>query len=334
MADGLLIVGNRGSTHVGASFERAALESGREAMLLDAAESMRGPRWRRWISWHLGGRRPLRLDAFGGEAAARVAETRPSTLLATGFAPLGRAALKKISAAGCRTLNYLTDDPWNRAQHSPWLLEALPEYSVVFTTRTANEVDLRKLGCRDVRFLPFAYDPALFFPETAPEAEKRHFESDLFFAGGADPDRVPYIDAARAAGLDVALYGGLWERYPSVARLSRGIADTKTIRHAVSGSKVALCLVRRANRDGHSMRTFEVPAAGGCPLLEDTEEHRAMFGPDGEAAVYFKTPREMAERAARLAADAPRRRRIAAAAHALVTLGKNTYADRLEEMLR
>ena len=56
---------------------------------------------------------------------------------------------------------------------------------------------------------------------------------------------------------------------------------------------ISVCLVRRANRDGHVMRTFEAPAMGACLAMEDTEEHRAIFGEDGDNVVYFSDPKSL-----------------------------------------
>ncbi len=332
-AERLLIVGNRGGTNVGGSFEQAAVALGIDVSVMESRAAMRAPAWRRWVSWRLQGRRPPRLEAFSREVAAQCAESRPTILLTTGFAPLTLDALDEIAKTGCRTLNYLTDDPWNRAQWAPWFLEALPRYTTVFTTRTANLEELRQLGCGNVQYMPFAYDPKLFFPEKAPHDEGRFFESDIFFAGAADADRIPYIDALRKAGFKLALYGSYWNRYPSVIGFSRGQADAKTLRSAIGGCKVALCLVRRANRDGHSMRTFEVPAVGACLLVEETDEHKAIFGREDESVCYFRTAEEMVEKLRGLLTDPERRARLANAAHKRIVSGRNTYADRLLSML-
>ena len=56
---------------------------------------------------------------------------------------------------------------------------------------------------------------------------------------------------------------------------------------------VSVCLVRRANRDEHVMRTFEAPAMGACLAMEDTSEHRAIFGEHGHAVLYFSGPESL-----------------------------------------
>jgi spore maturation protein CgeB len=163
--------------------------------------------------------------------------------------------------------------------------------------------------------------------------EQARFNCDVVFAGGADRDRIPYITALIRAGFHVSLYGGYWERYSETKAYTRGHADPQTLRKTIGGAKVALCLVRRANRDGHCMRTFEVPAIGACMLTEDTEEHREIFGADGKAIIYFRSISEMIERLRWLLDHDEERQRLAQAAHRLIVNGQHTYKDRLLAML-
>ena len=72
---------------------------------------------------------------------------------------------------------------------------------------------------------------------------------------------------------------------------------------------------------------------GGCMLIEDTIEHREIFGKDGETASYFRSIPEMVNRARLLVENEAERNRLASAAHARITRGRNAYADRLEAML-
>jgi len=301
---------------------------------MDVQEACAGSRWLVSLNWWLRGRRPTRLQEFSERVVQACRGTRTDWLLSTGLAPVDAPALTAIGRLGVRRLNYLTDDPWNPAHRAPWFLEALPQYDGVFSPRRSNLEDLRRLGCASAVHLPFAYSPSLHFPEPpiTPEEQGR-FETDVVFAGGADRDRVPYIAALIRAGFRVGLYGGYWERWRQTRKHTRRLADPRMVRKAVGGARIALCLVRRANRDGHSMRTFEIPAIGGCMLTEDTAEHREIFGEEGRAVVYFRSVDEMVQKARWLLERDEERRRLAAAAHALVVNGRNTYQDRLETML-
>jgi spore maturation protein CgeB len=329
----LLIVGMRGGTHLGATLERSAPSAEWQTELVDASEAMNGPGWLRRLKWRLMGRTPVQLGRFSAKVAACCAERRPTVLLTTGFAPVGAAALREIGAMGILRINYLTDDPWNPAQRAEWFLEALKNYDHIMTPRRSNIAELRQWSAARVSYLPFGYDPELFFPVELTAGEKERLECDVIFAGGGDPDRVPYIAALAKAGFQMALYGGYWERYAETRALTRGLVGVDVLRKAISAARIALCLVRRANRDGHVMRTFELPAVGACILVEDTEEHRDIFGSEGESVMYFRRLDEMVDKARWLLANPEDRDRLAAAAHRRITGGRNTYTDRLAQIL-
>jgi spore maturation protein CgeB len=96
---------------------------------------------------------------------------------------------------------------------------------------------------------------------------------------------------------------------------------------------VSLILVRRANRDGSAMRSFEIPACGACCVVEDTEEHREMFGPYGEAVLYFRTSAELVSRVSEAFSDPELRQRLRRNVHKAITARPNTYADRLKTIM-
>jgi spore maturation protein CgeB len=326
----LLIIGASGWTHIGSSLRRAAKRLGTRAVFFDIARAFRGPRVLQSISWHFAGHRPLKLNHFANEVVAwsRQRASHARVAICTGAGPLTAAALVRLKAADVFCINYSTDDPWNHNHRAEWHLRALKHFDIVFTTRRSNIQNFQDLGCADVRYLPFAYDDGLFSPP--PDATPSY---DVLFVGGADRDRVAFIAEFMRYGLRPTLVGGYWGRFYQTRDHSLGTKDVETIGRLTAAAAVNLCLVRRANRDGHVMRSFEIPAVGGFMLAEDTTEHRDMFGAEGSCVLYFKTPEAAAEKAAWALANPDERQRMAGAAHARITNGKNTYADRLVQML-
>jgi hypothetical protein len=205
----------------------------------------------------------------------------------------------------------------------------------VFTPRRANVPDFLATGCRKVSLLNFAYDPELIglpFGIEPPGTDRP--DHDVLFVGGADRDRVPIIAGLIEAGLRVRLIGAYWRRYPQLASFSPGTAEPRTVALETRAAPVNLCLVRRANRDGHVMRSYEIAAAGGFAVVEDTPDHRDIYGPEGQCVLYFTNTQEAAAKI-QWALDNPgERHRMQRAAHNRVTQGANTYADRLEHILR
>jgi hypothetical protein len=329
----LLLVGNPGVVHVGAHLQAAARDLGLGVTFCNAEEAFGGPAAIGKLTWRLGGHRPPRLRQFSRQVVAACESARPDWVLTTGLAPLEAWALRAIGSLGARRLNFLTDDPWNPAHRAPWFLEALPLYDEVFSPRLANLEDLRRLGCPQTTYVPFAYAPTIHFPEPAPPEDADQFAADVVFVGGADRDRVPVMAALARSGVRLDLWGGYWQRHKETRAFARGHADPRTVRHALAGARIALCLVRRANRDGHAMRTYEVAAMGACMLVEDTIEHRALFGDDLQSVAYFNSTQQMLDRVRWLLAHEAERRHLAEAAHRLIVTDPNTYADRLSVML-
>jgi spore maturation protein CgeB len=129
----------------------------------------------------------------------------------------------------------------------------------------------------------------------------------------------------------VAAYGGYWNRFSVPGLDNRGHAGLDTIAAATRKARLNLILARRANRDGHVMRTFEAASCGGCLLVEDTEEHRQIFG---NTVTYFSNPAEMVWAAGGLLKDPDRRKASAEASRKLIVHdGKHTYLDRLDTIV-
>jgi len=328
--DRVVIVGGVGGTNVGESLMRAGADLGCKTVIMDAARAMSSLPLMQSLMWRLGGHRPLYLGDFSRRLVATHRFEAIKVLLVTGAGPVTHSALKQLRAQGVICINYSTDDPWNPAHRAPWHLRALPEYNVVFTPRRSNIGDFRALGCADVRYLPFGYDPHLFGRcEPAPGCEG----PPCLFVGGADRDRVEFFRAFIRAGGQPTLVGGYWDRHTELRSLAIGHKSAAELCQLTAGAAVNLCLVRRANRDGHVMRSLEIPAVGGFMIAEDTGEHRELFGGEGECVLYFRDAGEAA-RKARWALERPaERRRMANACHARIIGGGHTYTDRLRNML-
>lgn len=328
----VLIVGNPRETHVGRHFLNGAPSAGIEAQMMDLEQAYEGARWIKTVCWHLLGKRPQRLNRFSAEVVRRSLEWRPDWVLTTGLAPLTAAALAQLRSAGIPTANFLTDDPWNRHHHTPWFMSALPLYDHVFTPRRANIPELESLRGPRIHYLPFAYAPEIHFPPEALSAgEQTHGSSGVLFIGGADEERAAIMRPLILGGFQLSLWGGYWDRMSGFESLARGHAGPAEFRTLVAHAGVNLCLVRRANRDGHSMRTFELAAVGGCLAVEDTIEHREIFGPDGECVRYFTSVTDLGRVLKDLLADRVQCQRLASAVRSrIVDSDQHTYAARLK----
>lgn len=325
--DTICILGAPQESAVGAHFLEAARALGLKSYLIDFHRAFSQNPLLNKLGWWWD-KRPLFLRRFSELVVDEVRKSGAQILLVTGITPLDERALQELKAWGVLTVNYLTDDPWNPYHKNRWFFQSLKQYDIIFSPRESNLNDLKQTTRAKVHYLPFAFSPKVHFrdPKATPT-------TDIFFAGGLDSDRAIFFESLAKAGFSLALYGGYWGRNPKLAPFARGMGSLAQLRHGVATSKVCLGLVRRANRDGHAMRSFEIPAMGGCLLVEDTKDHRKIFGPNESAVIYFSDEKDMVPKARRLVEDAALRERLAYEAHARVVTGNHTYTDRLKTIL-
>jgi spore maturation protein CgeB len=279
---------------------------------------------------------PRALDELHRRIVAEAQTFGPDVVLVVKGSHLSVECLTGLRATGATLVNFTTDDPFNpRTSGSSWL-KRLPLYDIVCSPRHANVDDLKALGVADVHLVPFGYKPEVHFPEAPRNADEMgRFQSDVCFIGGADADRVRYFEqlVRELPRVKLALYGGYWDRSPQLAPYSRGFAIGREFRLAVGGAAVSVNLVRRANRDDHVMRSFEIPACGGCMLTEPTSTHRELFR-EGQEAFFFDSPAGFV-RSVRSLLDAPAMREQAAqAARIRITKTGNRYDERLFSIVR
>ncbi len=261
---------------------------------------------------------------------------KPNIILICKGAYVLPETLRRIKCeTGALLVYYATDDPFNKRVSTDELVASIPLYDLYACTKRAIMNDVVSAGCRNVIYMPFAYKPEVHFPE--PPTNQRDFErfaSDVAFVGGCDSDRIPIFTELlrRIPRLKLKLYGGFWNRHPSLRRYWCGFAMGRDYRMALGCAKIALNLVRRANRDGHVMRSFEIPACGAFMLAERSLEHLEIFSEGGEAA-YFTSPEELTEQVEYYLDHDRERQLIARRGHAKITTQANTYSDRLRSLL-
>jgi len=327
----LVVVGDVSGTHLAGSFSRAAeaMEVPVAVQEIKMAESRH--RLVNSLFWHLCDKRPVHVKKLGQALLDTVAKHQATLVLTTGLAPILPGVLQALRERGVQTMHYATDDPWNPVMGARWYFIALQNYDVVFSPRRSTMDQLANLPCRAVRYLPFGYDHDLFPDEIEPDHNGP--APELLFIGGADDERAGLIRELVALGVTPTLAGGYWDRYDDLSGFSLGNLSPKAMRSVTRAAKTNLCLVRRANRDGHVMRSYEIGALGACALVEDTSEHRAIFGEDGDCVRYFTTPNAAAVLVKHLLSHPDEAKLLGKNIRTRIRKGHNTYRDRLQEML-
>ncbi|GAB3135086.1 glycosyltransferase [Tsukamurella serpentis] len=282
-----------------------------------------------WYAKSTGAREPGTVEAVHRRIDAAAAAARPDLLLCFTTVHLDQQRLLEVPAA--RHVHYCADDVSNPVNTTTAYLAAESGWDAIVTTKAHNVAELERRGARPV-FVLSAYDPSWHRP-VRPRRPRRYAAG---FVGNARPDRTELVTGlARRLGRDFYLAGPGWRRLPAAWRSGAAVHGARyglALSASIAAIDANLVLLNSDNRDTHTCRTFEVPAAGGLFVGPRTAEHRALLD-DGTQALLYDDPREIDEIVARVVAEPRWAASIAAAGHAAITGGRHTYTDRAREII-
>lgn len=239
-----------------------------------------------------------------------------------------------------RIVHYNPDDPFGGFGKGEWrtFLKAVADYHVHLVPREPNVEEYRAIGARDVRHVvPFwGYSPDDHRPLRVDEHERRHLGAPVGFIGMAETERAHTIADLAARGFEVKVWGDGWERYKRITGgrfVYAGPAQFGEMYAKIINSfDINLAFLRKANRDQHTSRSVELPAAGAFMLAERSDEHLTLFD-EGREAEFFDDNDELARKVAHYLAHPNERRSIAARGRARCSRSGYSNMERMRSML-
>lgn len=231
---------------------------------------------------------------------------------------LAAPAIKLLRKLGVPVILFNHDDPTGSRDRLRFmgLRTAISHYDLCIAVRPENVDEYRARGARAVMFHWRTYDEVQHLLDQAERSSvPERMRSDVVFVGGCHKNegRDHMMLSLIEAGIDAAIWGDGWQRSPLWPRLEphwRGpsLAGQDYV-DALRGAKLCIGLVSKANRDLHTTRTMEIPAAGGLLCAQRTPDHQALYR-EGEEAVFWSSVDECVHRCRELIDDAPRREQI------------------------
>lgn len=229
-------------------------------------------------------------------------------------------------------VHYSPDDASNPYNTSPGYLRCEREWDLVVTTKRHNVPELIARGAGAVKFVLSAYDPA-WHHLSARRDPHRYL---VGFVGNCRPDRRDTTVAlARRYGERMLVRGPGWRRVPELRHTRAVVGGPVYGEHfsvAVASVTANLVFLNSDNRDTHTCRTFEVPAAGGLFVGQRTDEHAALLV-EGRECLLFSDEDELLEILRWCERHPEQARAIAAAGHHRIVTGHHRYVDRAAEII-
>lgn len=260
----------------------------------------------------------------------KVYTEKPDILFAFKGNYLSGSTLKRID---CLKVHYHPDDSSNPINRTPIFNSAESCYDIHFTSKKHNISEIIHRTGKKVFFIWYAYDERWQF-----RAAPLNFNDSKYqigFIGHMRPDRSELIlNLANKYGKKLAVSGLKWNRIRNLKFLASLYPPSygESFSSFVAMAPVQLGLLNSDNRDQHTARSFEIPAAGGLILAEDTTEHREIFASE-ENAIFFKNEYDLYERLSWIEAHPEKAQKIAENGFLHITQNQNTWSDRASEIL-
>jgi len=290
--------------------------------------------WHR-IRWKL--RLPVDSRSENQRLIEAVNAHRPQIVLVDNSKVILRKTLTQLRALGVERLVYYSpDDIVAKHNLSLFLKWSFPEWDMVVTTKTFNVAELAALKVRRPFLIGKAFDAGLHLPKTPAQVGADFERFDAVFLGAFERERGASINALAESGVSIVVYGadkGNWRRsflHPSIELRNSAFGEEYVC--AWHTGKVALCFLRKINRDRITQRTMELAAIGRPMVAERTDEHDAHFT-HGKEYLGFRDDGEMVEHVRSLLADDRRRRELGISArNRCLTSGYSTV-DRARQLV-
>lgn len=229
-------------------------------------------------------------------------------------------------------VHYSPDDASNRNNLTEAYLASEAGWDLIVTTKRHNVDELTARGARAVAFVMSAYDPA-WHHRSARRPVEQH---DVGFVGAYRPDRRDHMVAlAEQFGSRMAVYGPGWRRVVALRSTGATVGGPvygEDFSATVGSIRANLVLLNSDNRDTHTCRTFEVPAAGGLFVGQRTEEHQALLD-EGTECLLFSSEEELLDVLRWCDGNREKAKSIAEAGRRRISTGRHRYQDRAGEIL-
>jgi hypothetical protein len=245
------------------------------------------------------------------------------------------ATLRTVHAGGARVIQYTPDDCRIRPNVSHDMLAGLAECDLFVTSKVDNIEWLKAHGARGVLWSYQGFDEEAHRPPPS-EAYDAALKGRVVFVGAWEPARAATITSLLRAGIPVTVTSA-WKQWAELSvwpNFSFRYGDVFGVRYAAAhaSADVSLGFLRKAARDEHTTRTFEIPACGGVMLAERTEEQTRVFR-EGVEAEFFADDDECIAKCRGLMLDAERRESIRRAGRRRCLESGYSWRDRCRTML-
>ena len=202
--------------------------------------------------------------------------------------------IKKLSELGYVYLvHLLSDSPFGMYEsRKKIVLDSLPLFDLVFIFAKPLVPVLYQLGAKRVERLPFGYCKYTHF--ISDKIEEPKFPESVYYFGTWTPEIEKWLMPLKE--FDLHIEGNFWKnaKDPKLNEIGTKHNHSADRNMALMARKagVVINFTRASHGCFHTMKTFELTAAGACVVSNYSDEQAEFFAAD-YAMIYFNTAVEM-----------------------------------------
>ena len=276
---------------------------------------------------------PLRTGSLVSKAISMINDFQPDIALTSqGGKSVAwpSAFLETLNDKNVPIFNYYTDFV---PEDDKDFLTSLPLYTGIFTYNRNFVPVWYWYGAKRVNYIPFASDSTLHIPKRPDPDHFDYYHSPISYLGSWKPPSSLWPTLLIPYGLKI--WGNQWYKLPANHELrttwqGEGKGMYAEFSLICAASDIVFNMVQTSSGQGHSMKTFEIPACRGFALTNRTEEQLEFF-PEDEACVYFSTAEELIDKTEFYLKNKKIREKIVEKSYQIAM--KHRYSDRARDMV-
>ena len=253
----------------------------------------------------------------------KIKEFNPSSIVICKGLNLNSTLLKKIRSKGYFIINWNPDDFLNPLNSNKQLIESIPEYDLIISSRRHLFEEYKNFGAKEIMFLNWYYVEQLH--------KKRGLDVvyDVSFVGSWSKRREKIISQL---SYKVNIWGGGWhkasKKFKRTNKVNFEILSQTDMSKVFEQSKFNLNFLTSDNRDYTNLRLFEVPASNGLLVTERTQDSEDILK-DSVDCIMFSSIEELIQRLN----SEKQAKFIAKKGYQKITHSNHEFSDRVDSII-
>lgn len=204
---------------------------------------------------------------------------------------------------------------------------------IIFAYRPSDISNFKLYGAKNIHLLPPWYDSKSNYVAPLKANEDNRFRNDVVFVGHFENDgRLKIFEEVVKQNINLKIFGPEWNKQIKTSKVLNHLLPITYLygeeyNKAFTGSKIAIVLYSKLNKDVYTRKCFEIPVTKTFMIAKRTLEMENIFE-EGKDIVFFDNTQELIEKIKYYLKNNQERLAIAQSAYNKIINGNYEVIDR------